>query len=776
MANVSSKYQVEYDISDYVKRSYNWGNSSHPETYQSFVTSGQGLIDQSIFSFQRKKDAWSIGAYMTQIACGDSTDNPAMIVSKNNLGKNNVMLVDYIPNTYDHLLSDDSVNGTDQTGNIKNSYEYSPQVSLYGLAPFINYSYDRFIIIPRFAMKDPSTGNRINNGQVMDVKTIETNGYTNCYVNEISLSYGNYPAGFQYNPVTVQYAGRLIKEKFTSAPGGGYIAEFGDAEYGVYYIPYGNPLFNGFGVNANNVCFGIPGRSYTVPFDLTQMDWRMLLSSDGKKDLCISYADAIKIINSLGFYWGKSDDAIHSERGINCTDPDVVCPVIDSTTHMVTDEVLSGSEISEYALEHLDDPFCNFLLDYGNKDENDNPIGYTTEEYRENYNPEQPTVEPADEIDLNEPVIATTGGTSVWLMNQQKLEEFFTYLWNPDGTIFDDIVKSVALLGENPMDSVISCRFFPLNLADVFNSKFDSEYRTIVFGRMPTTVTARHMISSNVAIYELGSFYFNDSGMFNDFRDYEPYSSYSLYLPFVGITPLAAIECINKTISIKYIIDLVTGACTAVIYTDGVPYKYLDGMIGIEIPVTGRNMAQYGQQILGAAMGGFAAMGMKGSRVGEAMIEPGMETSKDAFRKAGNNFANGRDARGVMHVAGGTAAAVGAQMAPAVLGAAYGIAGAAVAGAASALLNNPSPQQAGSNVPAMGLAKPLFAYFIVERSDSWIPENYAKLHGRLLQQGGKVKDFSGYSTFSNLKLENISGATSEEKTLISKILASGVYI
>ena len=76
----------------------------------------------------------------------------------------------------------------------------------------------------------------------------------------------------------------------------------------------------------------------------------------------------------------------------------------------------------------------------------------------------------------------------------------------------------------------------------------------------------------------------------------------------------------------------------------------------------------------------------------------------------------------------------------------------------------------------MGLAKPLFPYFIVMRSESWIPDNYAKLHGRPLQQGGKVKDFSGYSTFSNIKMENIGVATSEEKTLISKILASGVYI
>lgn len=774
MSELSSVYQVQYDISDYVKLAYNWGDATHPETYQSFVTTGKGLIDQSIFSFQRKKDAWSIGSYMTQVAIGADKYSPLMYVTQNNLGKNNVMMGSYIPAGYDHLISDYSINGTDQSGSIVTYYEYSPQVTLGGLAPYIDYSYDRFIIIPFFTLKDPSTGARIANGEACSVRYIENQGYTNCYVDSIQFTYGNYPSPHQYSPVTVQYAGKLIKEKFTTAPGGGYEAEFDNILTGVYYIPYGTLIYNGFAVNDNNICLGIAGRSYTVPFDLTQMDWRMITSPDGKTELCISYNDAIKIMNSLGFYWGKSLDAIHSARGIDCDDPEVVCPVIDPETHMVTDTVLSGSEISDYAEEHLDDPYCNFLLDYGNKNEHGDPIGLTTEEYRSNFNPEQPTIEPADEIDLNEPVIATTGGTSVWLMNQSKLEEFFTYLWNPDGTLFDDIVKAVALLGENPMDSVISCRYFPLNLADTFNSKFDSNYRTIIFGRKATTVTARHMISSNVAIYDLGSFMFNDAGMFNDFRDYEPYSEYSLYLPFVGITPLAAIECINAEISIKYIIDLITGACTAVIYTNGVPYKYLDGMIGIEVPVTGRNMAQYGQQILSAALGGLA-VGTRGALSNARSMSNNEELQDWGKSQAGTaaiNMSTGHTGYGL---AGG-ATAVGLAASPAILGAAMAVGGTAIGGGVSALINNPSPQQAGSNVPAMGLAKPLYPYFIVQRSNSWIPDNYAKLHGRLLQQGGKVGDFTGFSTFSNLKLENIPIATSEEKTLISKILASGVYI
>ena len=273
--------------------------------------------------------------------------------------------------------------------------------------------------------------------------------------------------------------------------------------------------------------------------------------------------------------------------------------------------------------------------------------------------------------------------------------------------------------------------------------------------------------------------------MFNDFRDYEPYSQYSIYIPFVGVVSVSAIECINTTLSIKMIIDLVTGACTAVVFTNGVPYKYLDGMIGIEVPVTGRAMGQYGQQILGAAMGGIGAGLAMGNKSGatSAAASIGAQGFSENMSAMGHNLSNmafgGASSYGMSMGAsaiGHGAAALASAALPIATAGAFALGGALLGGAMSALVNNPAPQSAGSNVPAMGLAKPLYPYFIVQRSESWIPDNYEKLYGRFLQRGGKIGDFLGFSTFGNVNVDGISGATNNEKVLITKLLTKGVYL
>ncbi|WP_213033650.1 hypothetical protein, partial [Acinetobacter baumannii] len=93
---------------------------------------------------------------------------------------------------------------------------------------------------------------------------------------------------------------------------------------------------------------------------------------------------------------------------------------------------------------------------------------------------------------------------------------------------------------------------------------------------------------------------------------------------------------------------------------------------------------------------------------------------------------------------------------------AFTVGGAALGAAVPALLNNPAPQSAGCNAPATGLAKPLYPYFIVRRSDCWIPENYNHLYGRPVQEGGVVSDFHGFCKFGNLNLNGLE-ATETEK-------------
>lgn len=753
---VSELYQAQYHIDDYNDLSYNWGNDAHPETYQSFVTTGKGLIDQSIFPFQRRRDAWSLGAHCTQFYCNDDPDHmPAMIITDNRNTKNNAFVTSFATVAGSTLYSK----------YIIEHCKYSPNPTMGGYAPWINFCYNKLTIVPVFGVVNSSTGQY--NTTDYTYNELVDRGMENWRVNSIVLEYYGAPSGWQYNPLTIQFAGNLYPEQWQSMGGNDYKLRVDTTmDSGVYYVELPTILFNGYSVTQNDIIVNRTAETITSFFDYSQMDTEMTRRSDGTYRFTISMADAIKIMNSLGFYWGKSRSAANSPKGINCTDPDVVCPVIDSETHMVTETVLSGTEIADYAEDHIDDPFCNFLLDYGNLDENDNPIGYTTEEYRENYNPEQSTVEETETIELYPPTVATTGGNTIWLMSETDVKNFFTYLWDPTGSEVTNIIQGLALLGENPMDFIVSLRMFPLK--NLYNLTTHA-LATICFGRYTSQLTNQaYLTSSNIIIVDLGEFYFNDGGLKNDFRDYEPYTRYSLFIPFCGITSLNAIECINQTIDVKMIIDLATGACTAVVYTDGVPYKYIDSNIGLEIPVVGRDMAGYSQTVMAAALGGgigggkLAEKPVKGQLERQNIAKDYQQISYDAkMWDVGDSFGATAGA------AGGTAVA---------LGAAGIVGGALLSGTVAALQTAPAIDKVGSSVPAVSIAEPLYCYFIVQRSDCWIPQNYEKLYGRPLNEGGTVGDFVGFSTFGNLKLDGIAGATPEEKLLINDLLQSGVYI
>lgn len=757
MSVLSDLYQVEHSYGDFYKLGYNWGDDTHPETYQSFVTSGKGTIDQSIFMFQRPNDAWSFGTYCTVITTGNSREDFHLTVSKNRLSKNNVAWFNgQLP--YEDMYSQ-------TTHRYIRECEYSPiQTMVGGLAPWIECAYNKYCLFPEFGLIDPNTGTTT---PWVDYKTM-MNSYSTYRVCNIRVSVYNGPPAGLANPLCVQFAGSLPDVTITNVQGGEYSVTIGDNTEGVFYISNAK-IFDTPVIQATGNITNVGNATLATFFDITQMDYELVpLSTAGV--LAISIADATKIINRLGFYWSKDLDSVTSPKGINCTDPDLVCAVIDPTTHMVTDEVYEGSDIAQYAYRHRDDPYCNYLLDYGNTDEQGNPIGLNNEDYRENFNPEQSTVEPADEIDIYPPVVATTGGTTLWIMTEEGIQNFFTTIWNPDGSKVEDIVKGIFLFGENPMDSIISLRFYPLNL---YNLVTHSQHH-IMFGRFDTQLSNFYVTSSNVICLNLGQFTFNDVLRDNDFRDYEPYSEYYLYIPFCGVVEVAAFECVNQTLSIKMIIDLCTGACTAVVFTNNVPYRYIDGMIGIEVPVTGRDMASYAQTVMGAALQGFAGGKKVGGNIAGAIKGQTMAEAADLHATA-KSMSDSSAATMTEHKALMLESSAGAVPSTA-LGFSFGVAGAALAGTVAALSTAPQPQMAGSNTPACGLAKPLYPYFIVKRSEAWFPENYNHLYGRPTNVGGVVGDFVGYSVFASVEAENISGATSEEVALIVKLLQSGVYL
>lgn len=760
-------YQIWTDVSGYGSIAYDICDSTHPSTYQSFATTGQGTIDQSIFPYRRQNDAWSYGAYFSFMWSGNAAGYPTIEVCKNNFSKNQGCWLNEF-----ELIYSDNLRGNHY---IDNDYysPLTPTISFY--RPWISFAVNRAVqLVPRFGLifSDGTTRNCYYD-------EIETNHWENEYCTYCVIELYNSAGNLYANPMSIQYAGKMIKTAITGSGMNERLIRDGDIT-GVFLFAGCGYLFNAYATNSSNTIINANGCTLATPFDITQMDTSMMIRQDGTYMYTVSLPDIVKVINSIGVYWAKNPSSVGAALGQNCTDPNIVAPVVDEN-HQVTDTILTGSEIGDYARQHADDEYCWFNLDYGagTDPETGEPLGKSLEEYIEDpeYDNEQTTTEPVDEIHLNVPETITSGGNSIWIMSQRLIDEFFTWLWNPNATFFDDIVKGCALLGENPMDSVVTLKLYPFSFEQLRNNGvINYASRTICFGRIQSATHGFHLTTSNVIVFDLGSFKFNDSGMFKDFRDYEPYSDYSLYIPFVGIIPLQAIECINTTISVKMIVDIVVGSCTAVIFTNGVPYKYVDGQIGIDMPVTGRNLAQYGRTILQGALAGAAVGGKAfGSSGASEVAADNASNGSYNLNMAKQNINTGAYASEAMETAKmGALGALGAAM-PVAGALAFTVGGAALGAAVPALLNNPAPQTAGCNAPATGLSKPLFPYFIVRRSDCWIPENYNHLYGRPVQQGGKVSDFHGFCKFGNLNLSGLE-ATETEKLMINDTLQNGVII
>lgn len=789
MSTYSEKYAQDEGAFYGYNVTYPWSNpNTDPAYYQSYATTGEASIDPSIFQIIRPNDKWSLGANFSFWSNSDGSDSgvrqPTWESVSNNYKKN----VDAMAK----LESAPVFNVISTMHSFYNDMKYSPDAISYSIdysQRFLrDYDYNALVLLPKFwyvywennnwhsYYDDYNTVAAVHlqhpDGLVMELEV-------ECYYGDINREAISSRYGFPFSPY-IQFAGTVPVIKYNFGQGRtGQIYKDGFSSgvfLGTEAVSSTNTfkIFNtpGYYLDTNKTFnSGTSGNTFIIPFSSDLLVSHYLTNSNDIRYGMI-LEDAVTIMDRLGYNWAKSLNAAKTAKtGSWCTDPDLRCPVIDPETNTVTTDINEGVFISDYAINN---PDSNYNWGTGDPEFD----GKTMIQVAENTNPVQSTVEPAEEIDIIQPVVATLGGSNIWLMDKATVDDFFKWLWDPDGTHVQDLLQGIFLFGNNPMDSLISLRMYPLNLSEYLTY----EYRTICFGRMPVNwgqfPPVPRVTSSNIIVIDMGSFYFNDANMFNDFRDYEPYSDYSLYIPFCGIVPLSAVECINTTVSLKMIIDLCTGSCTAVVYTNGVPYKFLNGMIGIETPISGRNLSDYANTVLSAAMGGAGAGGFMGNKASKAAKAGPYGDTADSWKSAAASAHGANGAIDMVNTEGFANAAMFGEAisSPAVMGLAFGVAGAAIGGAAAALTNAPAVENVGSNTPATSLAKPLYPYFIVRRSDCWIPENFAALYGRPLQQGGVVGDFPGFSTFGNLKVDNIEYATSEEKVLISELLTKGVFI
>ena len=402
------------------------------------------------------------------------------------------------------------------------------------------------------------------------------------------------------------------------------------------------------------------------------------------------------MINELGVYYcTKIETAMTAELGENCTDDDVMCGA--NSDGNLTGQTLTGANTTKSPIAKMDKPDDFENNGFTGNDKTD-PNAYT------------------DKIDLNKPTLSNVNVFNrSFAVNSNDISRLADFLWNADETKFQEIVKGLALMGENPMNGIIDLRLFPFNVA-LKNSATQAE--PIVIGRTNTGVNGIKLTENVNCLIDLGECTFFEK--FKNFLDFEPYTTAQLYIPYIGVVPVSTAEFMGHKISAKMLVDYTTGAGTAIIFKDDIPFIYKNGVVGITIPMTGNDSASYANTVVGnvvnGAVGGISsiASGNIGGVVSSA-------------EKLYSGFATGTN---------------------------Y--------------------QTASASAPAIATWQPQKCYFIIDRPILNAPDNYGRTVGYACEITGKLSDFKGFTVVSNPEISF--KCTETEKTMLSQLLTAGVFI
>jgi hypothetical protein len=395
------------------------------------------------------------------------------------------------------------------------------------------------------------------------------------------------------------------------------------------------------------------------------------------------------------------------------------------------------------------------------------------------YNPPDPTPYDTTTVFGNNSLYNTF--IQYYACSPDGLKTLCNYIYNYINAIdteTDDITKSIVktFYTNNPLDVIVSLKRFPFNITQYFTSGAIAPVN-IRLGELITTGYG-WALSGQYTVVDFGSYdcyaFFGDT-----FLDYSPYTYFELIIPFCGSTRIDPALFMGKTLKLKMVVDLYTGACTCYILANSLCIDSVSGNCAIDIPITGIQSADFQNSVQNAItnvknarintavynLKGNLAMGAiwTGAIGGNAFLKGG------AAARVGNFISSfGTSLSNALNVGGNVASAQKAEAQNYI----------AESKANYDLEHVQTPfNSVGSQSAANSYIEEMQARLIIYRPKfitGWNPETYGKTVGYACMLDGQVKDFDGF-TVANIDVSGIN-ASAEEKQLIAAAFANGVYL
>lgn len=343
-------------------------------------------------------------------------------------------------------------------------------------------------------------------------------------------------------------------------------------------------------------------------------------------------------------------------------------------------------------------------------------------------------------------------GGQIYALSSINLASFFTnVLFSTDTSIKDAILEGTQLFGTNQINAINGVMYLPIS--DISDIASVSSVNKCFIGTYEAPITAQRVVANDKMI-NCGSAQFDET--YGDFRDYEPFCKLGVLLPYIGFKELSISKYINKTVSLKYAVDVTTGACTAYLYANGVIMDSFDGTMGVQRPITAVNQQAQVSAVINGILG----------------------TTTQAAKTIGTA---GTTAVAGATLAGASSVAEAAPQAAKFAGGQSQIGG----GAINTILSGYSTLNAAIDSPistrgaysgVLGEFGNQYPYFIFAWLKTSKPANEIETIGLPSNAGGAVGSFGGFLQCAAFNLANGFSGTDTEAEEIYSIMRSGVYV
>lgn len=241
------------------------------------------------------------------------------------------------------------------------------------------------------------------------------------------------------------------------------------------------------------------------------------------------------------------------------------------------------------------------------KDELDNVSDTVTKDPTQTDNP---NIGGGDSPSIILPVQSASSLWAIYNPTLGQLNSLGSWLWSTN--FIDQILK----IFNDPMQAIIG-------LHKVYATPSISGSGNIKVGYLDSGVPS-NIVGNQYTYIDCGSVSLRE--YYGNVLDYSPYTTVQLYLPFIGIVSLDIADISRSTISIRYGVDVLTGACLASVSVQrdnagGVLYQY-SGNCACQYPLSSGSY-------MGMVTGAIGVLGSlaRGNIFGTAMGIAGMHTN-----------------------------------------------------------------------------------------------------------------------------------------------------